>query len=305
MIAQRTLKAPARLEGVALHSGRFVKMALVPAAPGTGIVFVRTDLDGRPEIPAQFQHVVNTKLATTLGIGKVTLCTVEHLMAALQGMGIDNLKIEIDGPEVPILDGSAAPFCRAIQEVGIQSQALAKSFLALRRRVEIRSGETFASAEPSAKLEILGSIAWDHPMIGTQEFHYIEGDTPFSELSSARTFGFLKDVEGLKRMGLALGGSLENAVVLDETSVLSPGGLRYPDEFVRHKILDALGDFKLAGIGIHGFIRLHRAGHDLHRQLLAEIFRNPDNYEIIDASGDRRTAAVPVTTLAARSWAAV
>jgi UDP-3-O-[3-hydroxymyristoyl] N-acetylglucosamine deacetylase len=305
MIAQRTLKAPVRLEGIALHSGQQVKMSLLPAQPNRGIVFVRTDLKKNPEIPAHFKNVVDTQLATTVGAGDAKVATIEHLMAALQGMGIDNLTVEIDGPEVPIFDGSSAPICRAIQEVGIQSQAQSRAFLALRRRIELRIGEKWAAAEPSSKLEIVGSVEWDHPAIGFQEFHYIEGETPFSEISSARTFGFARDVEALRRMGLARGGTLENAVVFDEAKVLTPGGLRFPDECVRHKVLDALGDFKLAGIGIQAFIRLHRAGHDLHRQLLNEIFRNPDHYEIIDGSGrEARRGAGAQVPVAAR-WAIV
>jgi UDP-3-O-[3-hydroxymyristoyl] N-acetylglucosamine deacetylase len=302
MIAQRTLKAPVRLEGVALHSGKQVNVMLSPASPNHGIVFVRTDLAGKPEIPAHFKNVVDTRLATTLGVGAARVSTTEHLLAALQGMGVDNVKIEVDGPEVPILDGSSAPIVKAIQDIGIQSQAQARTFLALRRRIELRVGEKWAAAEPSSKLEILGSIDWDHPAIGFQEFHYVEGETPFSEISSARTFGLLRDVEGMRRMGLAKGGSLENAVVLDDAQVLTPGGFRFPDECVRHKVLDALGDLKLAGIGIQAFIRLHRAGHDLHKQLLAEIFRNPDHYEIVDGSGRARSAGadaqIPVAALA-------
>jgi UDP-3-O-[3-hydroxymyristoyl] N-acetylglucosamine deacetylase len=305
MIAQRTLKAPVALEGVALHSGKHVKMTLKPAAPNRGIAFVRTDLKKRPEIPAHFKSVVDTQLATTIAAGEARVSTIEHLMAALQGMGIDNLTVEIDGPEVPIFDGSSMPICRAIQEVGIQSQAQSRAFLALRRRIELRIGEKWAAAEPSSKLEILGSVDWDHPAIGFQEFHYIEGETPFSELSSARTFGFARDIDGLRRMGLARGGSLENAVVFDDAKVITPGGLRFPDECVRHKVLDALGDFKLAGIGIQAFIRLHRAGHDLHRQLLAEIFKNPDHYEIIDGSSrESRRGADAQIPIAAR-WAIV
>jgi UDP-3-O-[3-hydroxymyristoyl] N-acetylglucosamine deacetylase len=305
MIAQRTLKAPVLLEGVALHSGKQVKMRLLPAAPGRGIVFVRTDLKGRPEIPAHFKNVVDTQLATTLGVGNARVATIEHLMAALQGMGVDNLTIELDGCEVPIFDGSSAPICRAIQDAGIQSQAQARSFLVLRRRIELRIGEKWAAAEPCSKLEILGSIEWDHPAIGPQEYHYIEGETPFSEISSARTFGFARDIEGLRRMGLARGGSLENAVVFDDATVITPGGFRFPDECVRHKVLDALGDFKLAGIGIQAFIRLHRAGHDLHRHLLAEIFRHPDHYEIVDGSGRESRRGVDTRIPVAARWAVV
>ena len=284
---QHTLKDLLTIQGIALHSGKTVNMTLKPSAPGSGIRFVRMDLPDAPEIDAHFKNVVNTQLATTLGIGQARVGTVEHLMAALQIFEVDNLRIEIDGPEVPILDGSAATFCEALEQIGLQSQLQARPYLQVRRRIELKIAERWAVAEPSSRLEIDETVEWDHPVIGHQRFHYSEGITPYSELASARTFGFLKDVENLKRMGLARGGSLENAVVLDEGNVLNPEGLRYPDEFVRHKVLDALGDFKLAGIPIHAHVRLHRAGHDLHSQLLAAIFQDEDNYEIIGIPLDR------------------
>jgi UDP-3-O-[3-hydroxymyristoyl] N-acetylglucosamine deacetylase len=281
---QHTLNSAVTLTGIGLHSGKSAEITLRPARAGHGIVFVRTDLEGAPQIPALFKNVVSTQLATTLGRGKATISTVEHVLAALQGMGIDNALIEVNGPEVPILDGSSAPFVEAISEVGVSAQSQFRPTLVIRRKVEVKVGEKWAVAEPSARLEVHGSIEWDHPMIGFQEFHYIEGKTSFDELSAARTFCMLRDVEMMKKMGLALGGSLDNAVVLDGASVLNPGGFRYPDEMVRHKVLDALGDFKLAGVAIQGYVRMHRAGHELHNQLLAAIFSNPDNYEIIETS---------------------
>lgn len=284
MIQQRTLKSSVTVSGVGIHSGRPANLTLHPALSNTGILFKRADLRDAPSIPAHFKYVVNTQMATTLGIGKVTIGTVEHVLAALAGLGIDNCLIEVDGPEVPIMDGSSRAFCEAIRIAGIQVQRKARPYLHLRRRVEIKVAEKWAVAEPSARLEIQASIDWDHPSIGYQELHYAEGRNDFSEIAGARTFGFVRDYEMLKKMGLARGGSLDNAVVLDDALVLNPDGLRYPDEFVRHKVLDALGDFKLAGISIHAFIRLHRAGHDLHSQLLAEIFKNADNYEIIDGN---------------------
>lgn len=284
MIFQKTLKKAIKIHGIGLHSGERAQITIHPARPNQGIQFVRTDLKEAIQIPAHFKHVVNTQLATTLGKGKATVSTVEHLMAALQGMGIDNALVELSGPEVPIMDGSSKPFVDAIKEAGVDSQLQARPYLALRKRVELKIAEKWAVAEPSSRFEIHGSIDWDHPSIGYQEFHYVEGKTSFDELASARTFGFVKDVEALKRMGLARGGSLENAVVLDHALVLNPEGLRYPDEFVRHKVLDAMGDFKLAGIAIQAYIRLHRAGHDLHSQLLAAIFKDPDNFEIVDGT---------------------
>ncbi len=284
MILQRTLKNKVSLQGIGVHSGKSSRVTLRPAQPNRGVLFVRTDLPGAPEIAAHYKNIVNTQLATTLGYGGVTLSTVEHVLAALQGCGVDNAIIEVDGPEVPIMDGSSGAFWEAIQSVGVESQLQARPYLALRKKVELKIGEKWALVEPSSHLEIHGSIEWDHPSIGYQEFHYQEGKTEFKDLAWARTFGFLRDVEILKKMGLARGGSLENAVVLDHALVLNPDGLRFPDEFVKHKILDALGDFKLAGISIQAYIRLHRGGHDLHSQLLTEIFKDPDNFEIIDVS---------------------
>jgi UDP-3-O-[3-hydroxymyristoyl] N-acetylglucosamine deacetylase len=281
---QRTLRNEVTLTGIGLHSGKTTRMTLKPALAHQGVVFIRTDLDSQPEIPAHFRNVVSTQLATTLGKGKVTISTVEHLLAAFQGLGIDNAIVEVDGPEVPIMDGSSAVFCDAILNVGIEVQYSSRSFVALRNKVEVRMDDKWAIAEPASRLEIFGSIDWKHPSIGYQEFHYQEGKTSFKELARARTFGFLREVEALQKMGLARGGSLDNAIVLDQSNVLNPDGLRFTDEFARHKVLDALGDFKLAGISIQGYFRLHRAGHDLHRQLLVEIFKNPDNYELKSAS---------------------
>ena len=304
MFLQQTLKKQILLDGVGLHSGKPVRVRLCPAPTHAGIVFVRTDLEGSPEVSAHYKNIVNTQLATTLGLAGVTVSTVEHLLAALQGAGVDNVRVELDGPEVPVMDGSAAIFYDAIQQVGVMTQLETRPILALRKKVEIKIDEKWAVAAPSARLEIHGSIEWDHPLIGYQEFHYQEGKTPFEEIAAARTFGFLRDVDALKSKGLARGGSLENAVVLDQSQILNPGGLRYTDEFVRHKVLDALGDFKLAGIAIQGFFRLHRAGHDLHSQLLTEIFKNPDHFEIIDGSGKTSKRVARIQTALARGFVA-
>jgi UDP-3-O-[3-hydroxymyristoyl] N-acetylglucosamine deacetylase len=284
MVLQRTLKKEVELNGIGLHTGVTIQLKIKPAPAGHGIVFVRSDLEGRPSIPARHHYIVNTQLATSIGVGPATISTVEHLLAALYGVGIDNCLIEVSGPEMPIMDGSSVVFYEAILAAGVEMQKKLRPRLALRKRVEVKSGEKWAVAEPSAAFEIHGSIEWDHPAIGYQEFHYIEGKNSFRELMDARTFGFMRDVEALKKMGLARGGSLENAVVLDHALVLNPEGLRHPDEFIRHKVLDALGDFKLAGISLQGFFRLHRAGHDLHSQLLAEILSNPNHYEILNGS---------------------
>ncbi len=299
---QRTIQKAVTLRGTGLHLGKDASVTLKPAGINQGVLFHRSDLKDSLPIEANYRNVVSTQMATTLGKGNVTVSTIEHLMAALHGFGIDNLLVEVQGPEVPILDGSSAPFCAALKTAGIQNQGAPRTALAIKRRVEVKLAEKWAVVEPSNRLEIHASIDWDHPSIGYQEFHFIDGKTAFEEIASARTFGFLRDVEALKKMGLVLGGSLENAVVLDSALVLNPDGLRYPDEFVRHKTLDALGDFKLAGIQILGSFKLHRAGHDLHRSILAEVFKDPQNYEIVDAVEEPATikAAVSKRAVAAR-----
>jgi UDP-3-O-[3-hydroxymyristoyl] N-acetylglucosamine deacetylase len=289
---QQTLKSAVSLSGIGLHSGKTVTLVIHPARPNFGIRFVRSDLPGRPEIVASFRNVVCTRLATTLGQGNVKISTVEHVLAALQGLGIDNALLDVNGPELPILDGSSVLFVEAIDSVGTVAQAMARPILVLRRKVEIKVGEKWAVAEPSSRLEIHGSFEWDHPAIGYQEYYYAEGRTDFREIAAARTFCLLRDVEMMQKMGLARGGSLDNAVVMDEAQVLNPGGLRYPNELARHKVLDALGDFKLSGMGIHAYIRMHRSGHELHSQLLDAIFRDPNNYEIIE-SGERDEVRLP------------
>jgi UDP-3-O-[3-hydroxymyristoyl] N-acetylglucosamine deacetylase len=278
---QHTLKSAVTVKGIGLHSGKNVTMTIHPARPNVGIHFVRTDLPGRPEIAAHFKNVVCTRLATTLGKGDVKISTVEHLLAAFQGLGIDNAFIEVNGPELPVLDGSSALFVEAMDSVGIVSQAMVRPIVALRRKVELKVGEKWAVAEPSSKFEVHGSFEWDHPAIGYQEYYFIEGQTDFRDIAAARTFCLLRDVEQMQKMGLALGGSLDNAVVMDESNVLNPGGLRYPNELARHKVLDALGDFKLAGIGLRAYIRMHRSGHELHSQLISAIFADENNYEIV------------------------
>jgi len=302
---QRTIKKAVTLKGIGLHLGKEAAVTLRPAGVNQGILFQRLDLTASLPIEANFRNVVNTQMATTLGKAQVTVSTIEHLMAALHGFGIDNLLVEVSGPEVPILDGSSAPFCTALKAAGIQTQPAPRTALAIKRRVEVKLAEKWAVVEPSSRLEVHASIDWDHPSIGFQEFHYVEGKTSFEEIAAARTFGFLRDVEALKKMGLILGGSLENAVVLDSALVLNPEGLRYPDEFVRHKALDALGDFKLAGIQVNGSFKLHRAGHDLHRSILAEVFKDPANYEIIETSTETDSEAAVASKLAVAARFAV
>jgi len=289
---QKTIKNQVFIEGIGLHSGKTTHLTISAGRPNQGIVFIRTDLEDRPMILGHFKNVMSTQLATTIGRGKLCVATVEHIMAALYGAGVDNATVEVDGPEIPVLDGSAEGFYRAILEVGTVSQLQLKTHIALRRRIEVKVDDKWAVAVPSKKLQIHASIEWDHPVIGYQEFHYREGKTKFSEISNARTFGFVRDLDSMKRMGLAQGGSLKNAIVLDEARVVNEEGLRYSDEFVRHKVLDALGDFKLAGVPLVAAIRLHRAGHDLHHRLLVSIFKDPANYQLVGAPVHEEAPAV-------------
>lgn len=284
MLLQKTLRSPVKIKGIGLHSGKDITVKISPAAVGEGITFIRTDLDGElPRIRAGYEHVVDTRMATTLGNGKCQIATVEHLMAAFHGMGVDNAVVEVSGPELPIMDGSSFVFCEAIETAGTQYQRKGRPVLAIKRNVELKQGDKWALAEPSPFFEVHASIEWNHSLIGFQEFHYYEGKTSFMEVAGARTFGFVKEIEQLKRLGLARGGSLENAVVLDESRVLNPGGLRYADEFVRHKLLDAIGDFALGGYVLQGRFRLHRPGHDLHFKLLQAILEDSRNYDIVPA----------------------
>jgi UDP-3-O-[3-hydroxymyristoyl] N-acetylglucosamine deacetylase len=305
MNLQRTLKQEVKVVGIGVHSGKEAQLTIQPGRPNQGIIFKRIDIEGSPEIPAHFTNVVNTKMATTLGRGTATISTVEHVMAALALTGIDNAILEVNGPEVPIMDGSSEPFAVAIIRAGFESQLPTRSIVVLRRRVELKLDGKWAVAEPSSRLEIHGTIDWDHPAIGHQEYHYVEGRTTVEDIAKARTFGFLKDVEALKRMGLARGGSLDNAVVLDDAQILNPSGLRYPNEFARHKVLDALGDFKLAGVALQAHIRLHRAGHDVHSQLLAEIFRDADNFELIGGTGVEERQPQPARVALRAAFGAV
>jgi len=292
---QKTIKHEVEIKGIGLHSGKNTRVTVKPARPNTGIFFVRTDLEGQPAIAAHFRNVLNTQLATTLGRGKAFVSTVEHLLAALAGLGIENAIIEVDGPELPILDGSSKIFSEVFQKAGIQKQDLYVPVLSLKEKVEIYEENRWAIVEPSDQFEIKASVEWDHPIIGYQEYRYVHSLKNFKEIFNSRTFGFLKDVEKLRELGLIRGGSMDCAIVLDEKKVLNGEGLRYPNEFARHKALDALGDLKLAGFALKGRFRFHRGGHELHCKLLDKIFKNPDCYEIFDPTVDEQEASLGVS----------
>lgn len=280
---QRSLKAPIGCVGVGLHSGRRIHLTLQPAEPGSGIVFRRSDL-GR-DIPARFDRVVDTRLATVLGDenwASARVSTVEHLMAALVGCGVDNVLIELDGPEVPALDGSAAPFVFLLDCAGVVDQAVPRRSLDIRRPVRVSDGEAFAELRPGGPgLEMALSIDFAAPAIGRQALSLQLSSEAFrDELSRARTFTLIEEVQHLRAAGLAQGGSLDNAVVVDQAQILNPGGLRMPDEFARHKLLDVVGDLALAGTPINGHFSAHRPSHTLNNRLLRALFADASAWRI-------------------------
>jgi UDP-3-O-[3-hydroxymyristoyl] N-acetylglucosamine deacetylase len=274
MLRQRTLKALTRATGVGLHTGRKVAMTLRPAQPDTGIVFRRTDLGTPVDVPARADLVGETRLCSCLVQGEVKVYTVEHLMSALAGLGIDNLYVDLDGPEVPIMDGSAAPFALLAQQAGIEQQNAAKRFLRVLKTVEVRDGDKWARVDPYDGFKLSFSIAYDHPVIekSANALSVDFADTSYlKEVARARTYGFMQDVEQLRESGLALGGGLENAVVLDEYRVLNAEGLRFGDEFIRHKLLDAVGDLYLLGRPLLAAFSAHKSGHALNNRLLRAL----------------------------------
>jgi len=287
MICQTTIARPTAISGIGLHTGQRINMTLRPAVAGVGIIFHRKMDDHTVSIEATSANVVDTRMATVLGKGDVRISTVEHLLAALSAYGVDNLHIDIDGPEVPIMDGSAAPFASIIEEAGLHRHPQSRKFLAIRQPVSVIDGEKRVSIIPSRFFRITFDIAFQHPCIALQQRSVKVTSAGFRrDLAPARTFGFLRDVEMLKAAGLARGGSLENAIVVDDERILNPEGLRFQDEFVRHKILDAIGDLSLIGYPILGHVRAFKAGHDVNHQLVQKVLENPENWQILEFSED-------------------
>jgi UDP-3-O-[3-hydroxymyristoyl] N-acetylglucosamine deacetylase len=283
MIYQCTIASSATISGIGLHSGKMINMTLRPAEAGVGIIFHRTEGERTVSIEAISANVIDTRLATVIGKSGLTVSTVEHLMAALCAHGIDNLHIDIDGPEVPVMDGSARRFVEALQRVGIRTLPRSRKFLAVRKPMTVIDGEKRVSVIPSRFFRVTADIAFDHPAIGLQHRSVKMSKELFQrELAPARTFGFLEEVEYLKANGLALGGSLENAVVIGEEGVLNPEGLRFNDEFVRHKILDSIGDFSLAGYPILGHFKTFKSGHDINHQMIDKILASPDCWKLVE-----------------------
>ncbi|NBS57566.1 MAG: UDP-3-O-acyl-N-acetylglucosamine deacetylase [Betaproteobacteria bacterium] len=283
MLRQRTLKSLISTTGVGLHTGQKIRMVLRPAQPDTGVVFRRVDLDPIADIPARAESVGETRLSSCLVSGGAKVYTVEHLMSALSGLGIDNVFVDLDGPEVPIMDGSAAPFAFLIQTAGIEEQSAPKRFVRIKKRVEVAEGDKWARLEPFDGYRLSFSIVFNHPVIekSNQSVSIDFAETSYlKEIARARTFGFMQDVEQLREDGLALGGGLDNAVVLDEYRVLNAEGLRFSDEFIRHKVLDAIGDLYLIGKPILGAFSAHKSGHALNNRLLRELIARPDAWEV-------------------------
>jgi len=282
MVKQRTLKNVIRATGVGLHTGEKVYLTLRPAAPDTGIVFRRVDLEPPVEIRACPHNVGDTRLSTTLVNAEVRVSTVEHLLAAFAGLGIDNAYVDVSAPEVPIMDGSAGPFVFLIQSSGVEEQNRPKRFIRIKRPVEVREGDKFARLEPYDGFKVEFSIDFDHPAFHDRTKHaQVDFSTSsfVKEVSRARTFGFLREIEQLRQQNLALGGSLDNAVVVDEFRVLNEEGLRYEDEFVKHKILDAIGDLYLLGHTLIGSYKGHKSGHALNNQLLRALVADAEAWE--------------------------
>ena len=282
-IYQKTLVKPVKRAGTGLHSGKQVHLTFKPAPPNHGIKFKRTDLPNTPVIPALFRTVVDTKgLATVIGDEGAIVSTVEHLMAGLTGMGVDNVLIELDAHEVPIMDGSAAAFAEMIQEAGIVEQTSPRFCFIVKEPIEITDGDRFAGVYPLDAFKITCTIEFQHPAIGKQVLSIEVNEQSFAqEICSARTFCHFHEIELMKKDGLALGGSLENAIVLDDQSVMNPDGLRFQDEFVRHKILDCIGDFSLLGMPFLGHMVVKKSGHAFNHLFLTEFFRRKKSWETL------------------------
>lgn len=287
MFLQRTIREKAVVQGIGLHTGAPAKLTFCPAPEGTGIYFVRRDLPGSPAISTQADRVKATTMATTLGGEAFSVATVEHCLSALAALRIDNLFIELDGPEIPIGDGSASPFLEAILKVGLAEQNEPRKYAYVTHPIMQGDQEKHAYVNPYNGLRITCTIDFPHPKIGHQTFDIDVTESTFArEIARARTFGFMKDVEALRAKGLARGGSLDNAIVLDHADVMNPGGLRWQNEFVRHKVLDALGDLVTLGMPLMGHVVLHRAGHDLMNRLVRKIIESPDRYRHIELGAD-------------------
>jgi UDP-3-O-[3-hydroxymyristoyl] N-acetylglucosamine deacetylase len=300
MLKQRTLKAAIKTTGVGVHTGARVDLCLRPAPADTGIVFNRTDLAQSIAIPALAANVGDTRLSSTLKAGTVSISTVEHLMSALAGVGIDNLFVDVSGPEIPIMDGSSAPFVFLLQSAGIEEQSASKRYVRVLSTVEVADGDKWARFEPFNGFKLDFTIDFPHPVFGSENRQVVVDFAENSyakEVARARTFGFMQDVEAMRAAGLGLGGSLQNAIVLDEFKVLNSEGLRYDNEFVRHKVLDAIGDIYMLGHPLIGQYTAYKSGHGLNNLLARSLLARPEAFDIITFKDE---ATVP---MAFQDWA--
>ena len=309
MLKQRTIKELVRTTGVGLHSGRKVELTLRPAAPDTGIIFRRVDVDPIVEIPSSADVVGDTRMASVVMRDGVRVSTVEHVMSACAGLGIDNLYIDVTAEEIPIMDGSASSFVFLLQQAGVEDQPALRKFIRVLKDVEVRQGsgnnEKWARLSPHDGYKLDFFIEFNHPAVdGTMQRATVDfGDITYvRDVARARTFGFMQDVESLRGMGLARGGSLENAIVMDEYRILNADGLRYEDEFVRHKILDAIGDLYLVGHPLLASYTAHKSGHALNNELLRALLAQPDSYEIVTFDS-LQAAPVSYVQQVTREWA--
>jgi len=293
MAFQATVKNKVVFSGIGLHSGRDVSMTLRPADAGTGIIFHRIDMSPSVSIEAIAKNVVNTRLSTTIGVSGATVSTIEHLMAALSGCGIDNVHVDIDGPEVPIMDGSAAPFVEGLRKAGVRVLSRPKKFLVVKKPISVVDGDKKITIIPSRYFRISFDMRFNHPVVNNQFRSMKFSDEVFArDYAPARTFGFLVEVETLKANGLARGGSLDNAVVIGDDGILNEEGLRYDDEFVRHKIMDSVGDLSLAGYPLIGHVKAYKSGHDLNHKLVTEILARPECWKLVEAGDSQDSRAV-------------
>lgn len=298
MLAQRTLKSLTKAVGVGLHSGQRVELTLRPAAPDTGIVFRRVDLPAPVEIPVRADAVTDTRLASTISNGGAKVHTIEHLMSAAAGLGLDNLYVDITAEEVPILDGSAASFVYLLQSAGIVTQNLPKRFIRVKKPVEVREGEgrtlKWARLDPYHGYKLAFEIEFDHPAVNAtgQRVEFDMGSGSYArEIARARTFGFTRDVEMMRTHGLGLGGGLDNAIVMDDVKVLNADGLRYADEFAKHKMLDAIGDLYVVGRPLLAAYSAFRSGHAMNNRLLRALMAQSDAYDIVSFEQEREAPA--------------
>ncbi|MDH3637329.1 MAG: UDP-3-O-acyl-N-acetylglucosamine deacetylase [Gammaproteobacteria bacterium] len=304
MITQRTLKNVIRATGVGLHTGEKVYLTLRPAAPNSGIVFRRVDLDPSVEVPARSENVSDTRLSTTLEKEEVKISTVEHLMSAFAGLGVDNAYVDLTAAEVPIMDGSAGPFVFLIQSAGIEEQTLPKQFFRIRKTISIKEGDKWVRFDPLDGFKVSFAIDFNHPIFSnsSQQASVDFSTTSFvKEVSRARTFGFMQDLEALRDAGLARGGSLDNAIVMDSYHILNEDGLRYEDEFVKHKILDAIGDLYLLGHPLIGAFSAHKSGHELNNRLLRKTLSDESSWELVSFDDAQQAPVALVRTVSVPS----